>query len=129
LTYFILSARVLLAIVFAVAGFAKLANPKGTRDLAKDFGANESLANLFALLLPLAELACAVLLVPARTAQAGATATLALLVIFIIGISVSLARGKRPDDRTATASDRSSPHRSVPRRSCATSCSPRSQCS
>ena len=93
----ILGARVLLAIVFAVAGFAKLADPKGTRALAKDFGANDALAGLFSLLLPLAELVCAVLLIPAATAQTGATATLALLVMFIIGISVSLARGKRPD--------------------------------
>ena len=93
----VIFARLILAIVFAVAGFAKFANPKGTRELAKDFGAPESLAHVFALLLPLAELACAAMLIPAATAQAGAIATLALLVIFIIGISVSLARGKRPD--------------------------------
>jgi len=93
----LLAARVVLAIVFAVAGFAKLANPKGTRAMAKDFGVSDALAGPFAVLLPIAELLCAVLLLPASTARMGAMATIALLAIFIFGISVSLARGKRPD--------------------------------
>ena len=93
----ILLTRIVLAIVFAVAGIAKLANPNGTRAMAKDFGVPEALTGIFAILLPIAELTCAFLLLPASTARVGAIATLALLVVFIIGIAVSLARGKRPD--------------------------------
>jgi len=49
-----------------------------------------------ALLLPLAELACAIALLPAAWAVWGAAGTLALLLLFIVVIAVSLARGRRP---------------------------------
>jgi hypothetical protein len=92
-------ARMVLAIVFAVAAIAKLADRPGTRTLAMNFGAPASLAGLIALLLPLAEFSCAVALIPAATATAGATATLGLLLMFIVAISWSLAQGRRPDCR------------------------------
>lgn len=93
----VLAARTVLAAVFAVAGVAKLADRKGTRALALDVGVPTALAGPLEWLLPLAELVCAVMLIPAATATAGALATLAMLVVFIAGITVSLARGRRPD--------------------------------
>ena len=95
--FLLFAARVVLAIVFAMAGIAKLADPKGTRALAKDFGSPDAIAGLIAWLLPIAELACAVALIPSATATFGAMATLAMLVVFIVVIGVSLALGRRPD--------------------------------
>jgi peroxiredoxin len=48
-------------------------------------------------LLPLAELAVAIALIPTDTAWWGALGALALLLLFAAGISASLARGKKPD--------------------------------
>ncbi len=93
----VFAARLVLAIVFAVAGFAKLGDRKGTRALAVSFGVPASLAGVFEWLLPVVELLCAIALVPSATATIGAIATLALLVIFILAIGVSLARGRRPE--------------------------------
>jgi thiol-disulfide isomerase/thioredoxin len=92
-----LIARLLLAVVFAVAGGAKLADRAGTRRAVVDFGAPELLARPLALLLPLAELAVAALLLPATTAPAGAVGSLALLVLFSTAIAINLARGRTPD--------------------------------
>jgi len=93
----VLAARVALAIVFAVAGFAKLRDRKGTHALAVDFGCPPALASVIEWLLPAAELACAVALLPSASATLGAMATLAMLVVFIVAISISLARGRRPE--------------------------------
>lgn len=93
----LLIARLLLAGVFAVAGGAKLADPAGSRKSMRDFGVPEALAGLAGVLLPLAELACAIALFPAASAWFGAAGILALLVIFIAGISLTLLRGRRPD--------------------------------
>ena len=75
----ILCARLLLAVVFALAGVAKLADRAGTRQALVDFGVPAALAGPFWILLPLAELAVAAALVPATTAWWGAVGALALL--------------------------------------------------
>jgi len=93
----LLVARLLLAAVFAVGGIAKLFDRAGSRQAMGDFGLPERLTVPAGLLLPLGELTVAVLLVPARTAWVGAVAALALLTLFICGIGVTLARGRRPD--------------------------------
>ena len=93
----LLIARFLLAGIFAVAGAAKLADPAGSRKSMKDFGIPDALAPAFAMLLPLAELICAAAVLPLATAWWGACGVLALLLIFILGISFSLVRGLRPD--------------------------------
>jgi peroxiredoxin len=49
------------------------------------------------LLLPLAELAVALALVPPLTAWWGALGALALLLLFVVGIGYNLARGQHPD--------------------------------
>jgi methylamine dehydrogenase accessory protein MauD len=58
-----------------------------------------ALATPFGILLPLAELAVAISLIPAATAWWGALGALALLLLFVSGISFNLARGRKPDCR------------------------------
>jgi thiol-disulfide isomerase/thioredoxin len=92
-----LVARLLLVFVFAVAGAAKLADREGSRQATIDFGVPSVLAAPLGLLLPLAELAVAVTLLPASTAWWGAFGALALLLVFVVGISINLARGRTPE--------------------------------
>jgi uncharacterized membrane protein YphA (DoxX/SURF4 family)/thiol-disulfide isomerase/thioredoxin len=93
----LLVARLLLAAVFALAGFAKLSDREGTAKSIVDFGGPSVLARPMAWLLPVWELACAAaLMVPATTRWAG-VATFATLLVFIAAIALSLARGRRPD--------------------------------
>jgi peroxiredoxin len=89
--------RLLLAVVFAVAGLAKLADRAGSRQALVDFGVPALLAPPFGVLLPLAELAVAVALLPVATAWWGALGALALLLLFVVGIAANLARGRTPD--------------------------------
>jgi peroxiredoxin/uncharacterized membrane protein YphA (DoxX/SURF4 family) len=93
----LLIARLLLAAVFSLAGAAKLSDPKGSRQTIIDFGLPASLANPLAVLVPLAELAVAAALIPAFSAWWGAVGALTLLLLFMIGISFNLARGRTPE--------------------------------
>lgn len=89
--------RLFLAAVFAVAALGKLADLRGGRRSATQFGVPEPLAPGFAVALPLVELAIAVLLIPASTALVAAAAATALLTAFSLAMAVSLARGRAPD--------------------------------
>ena len=93
----LLLARLLLAVVFVVAGLAKLADRAGSRQALQDFGLPAALAGPFGLLLPLAELAVAVALLPSVSAWWGALGAFALLLLFIAGIGYNLAHGRRPE--------------------------------
>lgn len=93
----LLVARLLLALVFVVAGLAKLADRQGSRQAIVDFGLPPSLATPLGVLLPLAELAVAVALILVYTALWGAIGALALLLLFALGISINLARGNKPE--------------------------------
>src|SRR5437879_6564243 len=93
----LLLARLLLAAVFAVAGIAKLFDFRGSRKSMGNFGVPEFLAGPVAALLPLAELACAAALISQAWAWWGASGAAALLVVFVAGIGVNLARGRTPD--------------------------------
>jgi thiol-disulfide isomerase/thioredoxin len=93
----ILAARLVLAAVFAVSGVAKLLDLKGSAKSLADFGVRAGLAPALGVALPLVELECAVALVVDAWAWWGAWGVAALLVVFIAAISVSLARGRRPD--------------------------------
>jgi peroxiredoxin/uncharacterized membrane protein YphA (DoxX/SURF4 family) len=93
----LLVARLLLAGVFATAGVAKLADREGSRRALTDFGVPPSLVAALAILLPLCELAVAAALIPTPTAWWGALAALALLLMFVTGIGVNLARGRKPE--------------------------------
>lgn len=93
----LLVARLVLALVFAVAGATKLLDLRGSRRAIADFGVPESLARPAGLGLPLVELAVALALVPGRTAWAASLAAVALLATFITGMVLNLARGQKPD--------------------------------
>src|SRR5579875_1448406 len=97
MTLALLLARLALAIVFLVAGFAKLADRQGSRQAMTGFGVPVLLAGPFGLLLPIAEIATAVALIPRDSARYGGIAALALLLLFCLGIGLSLARGEAPD--------------------------------
>lgn len=91
-----LIARWGLAAVFALAGVAKAADRAGTVRSLIAFGLPAALAPTGAVLLPIAELVCAVALVPAGSAWWGALGVLALLAVFTLAIGVNLLRGRRP---------------------------------
>src|SRR6266852_7436324 len=93
----LLLARLLLAVVFVVAGLAKLGDRAGSRQALIGFGVPARLVTPLTVLLPLAELAVAVALIPTASAWWGALGALALLVLFITAIGYNLARGRTPD--------------------------------
>ena len=93
----VLALRLVLAGVFLIAGIGKLRDLPGSRRAVADFGVPERAAHLVGLLLPLAEIAIAISLVPAPSARWGALAAAILLAAFIAGIARALSRGERPD--------------------------------
>jgi thiol-disulfide isomerase/thioredoxin len=95
----LLADRLLLAAVFFLAGVTKLLDRRGSSKALNDFGVPLGLAQPLSLLLSAAEIVVAVALVPVAFAWYGACGALALLSFFAIGISVTLARGRRPDCR------------------------------
>ncbi len=93
----LLVCRVVLAGVFVFAGVAKLADLDGSRQAVGDFGVPERFAGVAGLLLPVAELAAGVALVPVFSARFGALGAGVLLVGFIAAIGNALAHGRQPD--------------------------------
>jgi uncharacterized membrane protein YphA (DoxX/SURF4 family) len=89
--------RVALSAIFAAAGVTKLIDQSGTREAVKNFGASEPLTPALALLLPLAELALAAGLLVDVTMWWSALGALLLLGLFVVAISVNLARGRTHD--------------------------------
>ena len=88
----LLAARLVLAAVFLVAGLTKLADGTGSRRALDEFGVPSALVAPGAWLLPLAELAVAVLLLPSMSAWWGAIGALALLGAFVVGIAALVER-------------------------------------
>jgi uncharacterized membrane protein YphA (DoxX/SURF4 family)/peroxiredoxin len=97
MTTAVLAIRILLAAVFAVAGIAKLRDLDGSRTAMRDFGVPARFAGTAGVLLPLAEIAVAIALVPTITARWAAVVGLLLLLAFILGIANALRRGESPD--------------------------------
>lgn len=93
----LLACRVLLAIVFLVAGVAKLADFVGARRAAVEFGAPDRLAGVVARALPVAEIAVAVALIPLFSARFGALGGAVVLLCFSAAIAIALAQGRSPD--------------------------------
>jgi peroxiredoxin/uncharacterized membrane protein YphA (DoxX/SURF4 family) len=89
--------RLFLTAVFLLAGVAKLADRPGTRHALADFDVPSRLANPLMFLLPAAELAAAIALLFPTTARWGAAGSLALLAVFVVGLTRVLRRGKAPD--------------------------------
>src|SRR5437016_4420862 len=92
----LLVAHMMLAGVLGVAGIAKLADRAGSRQALIDFGVPALLATPLGVLLPLAELAVAGLLVAPSTAWGGAIGALGLFLLFLVGLSLTLAQGRAP---------------------------------
>src|SRR5579863_4166696 len=93
----LLLARITLAVVFGVAGVAKLFDMNGSRTAMLDFGLPDWLAAPLGSCLPFLEIAVAGLLLPLETVWWGALGAAVLLVGFVVGIAINMARGKRPD--------------------------------
>lgn len=91
-----LLARLVLAPVFAVAGWTKLADTDKTREMLAGFGIRGALLTAMATGLPLVELAVAAALMAPPAAYAGALAASALLVTFTGVIVFNLAQGHHP---------------------------------
>lgn len=85
--------RLMLSAIFGVAGVTKLLDQAGTREAVTNFGAPKSVAPAVAGVLPLAELAIAIGLLFTATAWWSALAALFVLGLFVVAISVNLARG------------------------------------
>jgi thiol-disulfide isomerase/thioredoxin/uncharacterized membrane protein YphA (DoxX/SURF4 family) len=93
----LLIVRLVLAAVFAVAAVAKLGDLRGSREAVSGFGVPERLAAPLGTVLPLAELAIAIALLPASTARYGAIGAALLLAVFVAAIARSISRGEAPD--------------------------------
>jgi uncharacterized membrane protein YphA (DoxX/SURF4 family) len=89
--------RSALAVVFVVAGAAKLSDLRGTRDTLEAFGLRGDSARYGAWLLPLGELATAVAMLPDPTARWGAVAATVLLATFTVGVGWALSQGRTPN--------------------------------
>lgn len=92
-----LLARVVLALVFGLAGIAKLADLSSSRRTVEAFGLPQSVAVVAGTLLPVAELLVAGALIFQATARWGAICALILLTVFSIGVAVALSQGRTPD--------------------------------
>ncbi len=90
-------ARLGLAAVFFLAGVAKLADWPGTWRALADFDVPPRLARPLVLLLPVAEFVAATALLFPTTARWGAAGCLALLALFVVGLTRVLRRGEAPD--------------------------------
>ena len=86
--------RLMLSLVFGVAGITKLTDQKGTREAVMNFGAPRAAAPSIAVVLPLIELAIAIGLLFSATAWLSALAAVLVLGIFVVAISINLAQGK-----------------------------------
>jgi len=92
----LLLARLVLSVVFMVAGLAKLADAPGSQKAIHDFGLPQPLARPAGVLLPCVEIAVAIALIPLASAWWAALVALLLLVSFIAGISYNLLQGRTP---------------------------------
>ncbi len=93
----LLTARLVLALVFILAGVMKLADLARSAKALREFGVHESLAKPIGILLPLIELTLALVLISARYAWWGAVASLLLLLAFIGAIGINLWKGRDPN--------------------------------
>ncbi len=94
----LLVARLVLAAVFTVAALSKLTDRGDFAATVHEFGIrSRAVAGAMSVLIPLGELAIAVLLVPTGTARIAAVAATGLLAAFSLGIALALRRGEQPD--------------------------------
>jgi peroxiredoxin/uncharacterized membrane protein YphA (DoxX/SURF4 family) len=89
--------RLILVGIFALAGIGKLLDLQGSEKAIKDFGVPEDLAKPFSVLLPVAEIFIAILLLFVQTSWLGAISGFLLLLVFIGGMLIQMAKGNAPD--------------------------------
>src|SRR6266550_4681270 len=89
--------RIALSVVFSLAGITKLMDKAGTSEAVKNFGAPETAAPAIAFVLPFVELAIAIGLLFSGSTAIGSIGGLLLLGLFVLAISVNLARGQTHD--------------------------------
>ncbi len=89
--------RLFLVGIFALAGIGKLLDLQGSEKAVKDFGVPDNLAKPFSVLLPIAEIFIAILLLSVQTSWFGAIGGFLLLLVFIGGMLVQMAKGNAPD--------------------------------
>ncbi|NNH74037.1 redoxin domain-containing protein [Nocardia uniformis] len=88
--------RLVLAVVFALSAWGKLADRAGTRKAVHEFGVRIRWAPAVAWGLPLTEAVVAVGVLPSESAYGSATLALVLLIVFTVAIIRLLRAGKRP---------------------------------
>src|ERR1700733_14347385 len=94
----LLALRIVLAFIFAIAAISKLtAGLSNFRKSISEFGVPGWLTFPLRIAPPFAELAAALLLIPATTSRLGAAVACALLALFDIAIAFNLIAGRRPN--------------------------------
>jgi peroxiredoxin len=93
----LLVVRLILVGIFALAGIGKLLDLQGSKKAVRDFGVPEILVKPVAVLLPIAEIAVALLLLFVQTSWYGAIGAAALLAVFIGGMTIQMIKGNAPD--------------------------------
>ncbi len=91
---FLMAARLVLGVVFVWASLDKIYHPDlFARSVANYQLLPEVLVNLAAVVLPWVELICGLLLLSGQWARAAALITALMLLVFIVAVGISLARG------------------------------------
>ena len=93
----LLTIRLILFGVFALAAVGKFLDLKGAEKAVKDFGTPEEFAKTFAIALPFAEIVFAFCFLFVSTSWVGAIGGLILLLTFTGGMIWQIAQGKAPD--------------------------------
>ena len=94
---FLLLLRLTLVVVFAVAAFAKLFDPEGSRKALEGFGVPEPLRKPLASILPAVEIGIAIALLFVSSSWSAAVGAALLLIVFLGGMFYQLAVGNAPD--------------------------------
>lgn len=97
--YIVLSATLILAMVFLLSGSSKLIDRTGTAITLREFGIPPRYSGSVAGILPIAELATSALLVLPSTRMYGTVVALGLLLLFTTAIAHALSRGKSTNCR------------------------------
>jgi peroxiredoxin len=90
-------ARLVLFVVFIVAGATKLLDQPGIRKALAGFGVPDVLGKPAGIALPVIEIAIGFALLPPVTALPATFAAIGLLSVFLLVIGINLAKGKKPD--------------------------------
>lgn len=96
--YFLLAARIVLAFVFIYAAISKAADPEGFAKAISNYKLLPIfIINIFAIILPWIELSSGILLLFGISVKENSAIISAMLLLFIIAIGISLARGLNID--------------------------------